>query len=155
MGASGLGALMGATFLANLKNTSLLQRIVPLSTLAFALALTAFSISTFTWLSMGLMIITGLGMMLQTATTNTIIQTVVDDDKRGRVLSFYTMAAMGITPFGSLLAGASANYMGPSLTLLIGSITCALGAIWFIYKNPLVEKKITYFQKPPITLEPE
>jgi MFS family permease len=154
MGASGLGALIGATYLANLKKTSHFQYIVPLSTLAFALSLIAFSISTLTWLSTGLLIITGLGMMLQTASTNTIIQTMVDDDKRGRVLSFYTMAAMGITPFGSLLAGASASYMGPSLTLFIGSLICAMGALWFIYKQPLMKKEMNLLKEPTLTRDP-
>jgi MFS family permease len=86
------------------------------------------------------MIIIGLGMMLQMASSNTILQTIVDDDKRGRVMSFYTMAFMGTAPFGSLLAGSLAKITGVSVTLLTGGIFCILGAIVFAYKLPGLSK---------------
>jgi MFS family permease len=74
--------------------------------------------------------------MLQMASSNTIIQTIVDDDKRGRVMSFYTMAFMGTAPFGSLLAGALAKTIGVSYTILTGGIFCVIGALFFAYKLP-------------------
>jgi len=74
--------------------------------------------------------------------SNTILQTIVDDDKRGRVMSFYTMAFMGTAPFGSLLAGALASKVGAPNTLLIGGIACILGALVFMRKLPVIRKSI-------------
>ena len=88
------------------------------------------------------MVIVGLGMMLQMASSNTILQTIVDDDKRGRVMSFYTMAFMGTAPFGSILAGGLAKIIGVSDTILIGGISCILGALIFAYKLPELNKMI-------------
>jgi MFS family permease len=82
------------------------------------------------------MAVTGFGMIMQMTSSNTILQTVVDDDKRGRVMSFYTMAFMGTAPFGSLMAGASANYIGAPNTLIIGGICCIIGALFFARKLP-------------------
>jgi predicted MFS family arabinose efflux permease len=77
------------------------------------------------------MVVTGLGFMVQMAVSNTVLQTIVDEDKRGRVMSFYTMAFMGTAPFGSLLAGSVADRIGTPHTLLCGGIGCILGALWF------------------------
>ena len=74
--------------------------------------------------------------MLQTASSNTILQTITDDDKRGRVMSFYTMAIMGTAPFGSLLAGFLAKSIGTSETILVGGLTCVAGALIFLKKLP-------------------
>ena len=105
MAAAGIGALTGSIYLASRKNVRGLVRIIPLSTATFGIGLIAFSLSRLLWLSLPLMFITGLGMITQMAACNTIIQTIVDDDKRGRVMSFYVMAFIGTAPFGSLLAG--------------------------------------------------
>ena len=105
MGASGVGALMGGIYLASRRNVLGLEKIIPLSASVFGLGLITFSLSRVFLLSSILMVVTGLGMMLQMASSNTIIQTVVDDDKRGRVMSLYTMAFMGSAPFGSFIAG--------------------------------------------------
>jgi MFS family permease len=142
MGASGLGALTGALYLASRKNVLGLTRIIPISAIVFGLSLVAFSMSRFFMLSLGLMVIAGLGMMLQMASSNTIIQTLVDDDKRGRVMSFYTMAFMGTTPFGSFLAGWLAKTMGAPNTVLIGGVSCILGALLFLRKLPELKKII-------------
>jgi len=80
--------------------------------------------------------VTGLGFMVQMATSNTLIQTIVDEDKRGRVMSFYTMAFMGTAPFGSLLAGFLADRIGAPHTLLIGGIGCILAGGWFYAALP-------------------
>jgi MFS family permease len=109
VGASGVGALIAALYLASKKNVLGLFRNIPLTAVIFGFGLITFSLSRFYWLSLVLMVIAGFGMMLQMASSNTILQTVVDDDKRGRVMSFYTMAFMGTAPFGSLLAGGLAH----------------------------------------------
>ena len=69
--------------------------------------------------------------MQQMAASNTIIQTIVDEDKRGRVMSFYTVAFVGMAPFGSLLAGAMAHAMGAPRTVMVSGVCCMAGAIWF------------------------
>jgi len=136
MGASGLGALSGALYLASRKNTMGLVKVIPMAACLFGLGLITFSFSRFFLLSLVLMVITGLGMMLQMASSNTIIQTIVDDDKRGRVMSFYTMAFMGTAPFGSLLAGLLASKIGAPHTIMIGGAACIAGAIIFARKLP-------------------
>jgi MFS family permease len=142
MGASGLGALSGALYLASRKNALGLIKIIPLAAGLFGSGLIAFSFSRVFLLSLALMVIIGLGMMLQMASSNTILQTIVDDDKRGRVMSFYTMAFMGTAPFGSLLAGSLAKITGVSVTILSGGIFCILGAVVFAYKLPGLSKII-------------
>jgi MFS family permease len=98
---------------------------------AFGAGLIAFSFSRVLWLSLVLMVVTGLGFMVQMAASNTVLQTIVEEDKRGRVMSFYTMAFMGTAPFGSLLAGGMANRYGAPLTLMFGGFGCIAGALWF------------------------
>ncbi len=142
MGASGLGALTGALYLASRKNVLGLGKIIPLAAGLFGIGLISFSLSRFFWLSMILMIMTGLGMMLQMASSNTILQTIVDDDKRGRVMSFYTMAFMGTAPFGSFLAGTLAKTIGAQYATLIGGISCITGAIIFARKLPEIRNAI-------------
>ena len=75
-------------------------------------------------------------MMMQTAASNTIIQTITDDDKRGRVMSFYTMAIMGTAPFGSLMAGGLAKGIGTPGTIFIGGLASMIGALFFLRKLP-------------------
>jgi len=142
MGASGLGALTGALYLASRKSVLGLGKIIPLAAGIFGFGLITFSLSRYFLLSLILMIITGLGMMLEMASSNTLLQTIVDDDKRGRVMSFYTMAFMGTAPFGSLLAGWLANIIGTPNTILVGGISCILGALIFTRKLPELRKMI-------------
>ncbi|MBE3127799.1 MAG: MFS transporter [Candidatus Atribacteria bacterium] len=142
MGASGVGALMGAIYLASRRSVLGLGKIISLSAGIFGIGLVTFSLSRLFLLSLILMIITGLGMMLQMASSNTILQTIVDDDKRGRVMSFYTMAFMGTAPFGSLLAGGLASYLGAPNTLIIGGIFCVLGALIFASKLTGLKKLV-------------
>lgn len=142
MGASGIGALLGALYLASRKNILGLGKIVPLSTAIFGSGLIVFSLSRSLWLSLILMLIVGFGMILQMSSSNTILQTIVDDDKRGRVMSFYTMAFMGTVPFGSLLTGTLASSLGVINTLIIGGATCILGATLFAIKLPELKKMI-------------
>ena len=142
IGASGLGALTGALYLASRRNALGLFRIIPLASGIFGLGLIALSFSKLFLLSLVLMVIVGLGMMLQMASSNTILQTITDDDKRGRVMSFYTMAFMGTAPFGSILAGWLAKMIGVSNTILIGGISIIAGAAVFAYKLPKLNKMV-------------
>ncbi|HPR63368.1 MAG TPA: MFS transporter [Thermoanaerobaculia bacterium] len=132
MGSSGVGALVGALYLASRKSVLGLGRLVPLASGIFGLGLIAFSFSRFLPLSLVLMVITGFGMMVQMASSNIILQTIVDDEKRGRVMSFFAMAFMGTVPFGSFLAGSLASAIGAPFTLLIGGICCIVGAWIFM-----------------------
>jgi MFS family permease len=131
MAATGTGAVTGALTLAARRTVLGLGRFIPIAAGVFGAGLVAFSLSRWIWLSLILMFITGIGFMVQMAVSNTLIQTIVDEDKRGRVMSFYTMAFMGTAPFGSLLAGTVAEKIGAPNTLLIGGIGCIIGALWF------------------------
>jgi MFS family permease len=142
MAASGVGALTGALFLAARKTVLGLGKFIPMMAGAFGAGLIAFSFSRALWLSLLLMFVTGLGFMAQMAVSNTLLQTIVEEDKRGRVMSFYTAAVMGTTPFGSLLAGAVAARIGAPHTLLIGGICCVVGAIWFAKTLPSLRRDV-------------
>lgn len=142
MGASGIGALMAAIYMASRKSVLGLVKIVPRFAAFFGVGLIAFSQSNIFLLSLALMLVIGAGMIMQMTSSNTILQTIVDDDKRGRVMSFYTMAFMGTAPFGSLLAGYLASIIGAPNTLVIGGVSCILGAIVFARKLPDIRKTI-------------
>jgi len=142
MGASGLGALTGAIYLASRQNVVGLERLIPKAAGIFGMGLISISISHNFYLSMVLLVIAGFGMMLGLASCNTILQTIVDDDKRGRVMSIYTMAFMGAAPFGALIAGGLATLWGVPVTLTMGGISCILGAIIFASKLPNLYKLI-------------
>jgi MFS family permease len=131
MGASGVGALAGAMFLATRKNVLGLGRLVPLAAAGFGTGLIALGLSRHLGLSLILMLLVGCAMMVQMAASNTILQTIVQDDKRGRVMSFYSMAFLGMAPFGSLLAGGLAHHIGAPRTVMISGIVCIAGAAWF------------------------
>jgi MFS family permease len=136
MGAAGFGALMGALFLASRRSVLKLGRIVPASAMLFGAGLLGLSLSRVFPVSLVLMIFIGLGMMMQTAASNTILQTITDDDKRGRVMGFYSMAIMGTAPFGSLIAGGLAKVIGTPGTIFIGGFATILGALFFLRKLP-------------------
>jgi MFS family permease len=142
MAASGVGALMGAMFLAARKTVLGLGKFIPLMAAAFGCGLIAFSFSRRLWLSLALMVVTGLGFMVQMAASNTVLQTIVEEDKRGRVMSFYTMAFMGTAPFGSLLAGSVAERIGAPYTLMFGGLGCILGALWFASTLPALRRAV-------------
>jgi MFS family permease len=141
-GAVGCGAFIGAVYLASRKSVLGLGRWIAIATSIFSLGLLFFSFSRNIYLSVGLMLFTGFGMMMQMASTNTLLQTLVDDDKRGRVMSLYVMAFMGTAPFGSIMAGSLASTIGAPYTVLSSGIICLIGAILF-YKNlPSLRKHI-------------
>jgi MFS family permease len=136
MAASGVGALVGAMLLAARRSVLGLGKYIPITAAIFGAGLVAFSYSRVLWLSLLLMVVTGLGFMVQMAASNTVLQTIVEEDKRGRVMSFYTMAFMGTAPFGSLLAGAVADRIGAPHTLVWSGVGCVVGALWFATALP-------------------
>jgi MFS family permease len=137
MGAMGVGALASALSLAVRRNVRGLIRMIPVAAGVFGLGLIGFGLSSTFWLSMAMVLVAGAGMMQGMAASNTIIQTLVDEDKRGRVMSYYTMAFMGMAPFGSLLAGTMAHAI-PSTPLWIFSKTMLAGAQWTVIINGVV-----------------
>jgi MFS family permease len=142
MGAVGIGALVPAISLALRKTVLGLGRMIPISTACLGVGLILFGMSRLLWLSLLLMLFCGFGMMQQMAASNTIIQTIVEDDKRGRVMSFYAVAFVGMAPFGSLLAGISAHAIGAPLTVMLSGACCVAGAIWFATQVRMIRKLI-------------
>jgi MFS family permease len=142
MGAAGIGALCGSIYMASRKSVIGLSKIIALAAAIFGFGLCVFSLSNFFLLSLGLMLIVGLGFTLQMASCNTLLQTIVDDDKRGRVMSLYAMAFMGTAPFGSYFAGFMASIIGAPYTLLFGGVSCIIGAIVFARKLPKIKMLI-------------
>jgi MFS family permease len=142
MAASGLGALCGALSLAARRTVLGLGRAIPAAAAAFGAGLMALSLSRSFWLSLLVMPVIGAGMMVQMASSNTILQTIVDEEKRGRVMSFYAMAFVGMAPFGSLAAGAAAQRFGTPLTLRVGGAVCVLGAIAFLTRLPTLRRAV-------------
>lgn len=88
------------------------------------------------------MLFIGYGQMVQMAACNTILQTIIDDDKRGRVMSFYTMSFMGMTPFGSIFSGSLADKIGAPATIVIGGIACLAGSALFLSRLPALKEII-------------
>jgi MFS family permease len=132
MGATGIGALCGAlTLAAKTGGVKGLGRWVTLSCAALGISLCCFSFSTIFWLSVALLLPVGYAMMLQMACSNTLIQTMVPDQLRGRVMSLYSMMFMGMAPFGAFFGGALAHRIGAPITVAVGGVACVLGAIWF------------------------
>jgi MFS family permease len=131
MAATGVGAIIGAWFLAPRRNAAGLETVIAVAAGTFGMGLVLLAQSRALWLALLLLVLTGFGMMVQSASNNTMLQTIVDDDKRGRVMSFYNMAFMGVTPFGSLLGGALADRIGTPGTLMACGVACALAALLF------------------------
>ena len=142
MAAVGVGALAGTVYLASMKRAIMLGNLLPVSVGVFGIGIIAFSFSHNIGFSLLLLVISGFGIMVQMAASNTILQTIVDDDKRGRVMSFYTMAFMGMAPLGSLLAGAMAVRLGASNTLIISGSCCVIASVVFVSKIPSLKKML-------------
>jgi MFS family permease len=139
-GATGVGAIAGSIYLASRKSVLGLGRIIVISSNLFGIGLIGFSLSRLFWLSLLMMLLTGFGMMVEMASSNTVLQTIVEEDKRGRIMGFYTMAFMGMVPFGSLLAGTLANNIGAPNTVMIGGVACILGSVLFAKKLPSLRR---------------
>lgn len=136
MTSSGCGALLGALWLAQRKSVIGLGRVISIASGLFGAGLIAFSFTHSLWLAMPCLVVAGFGFVTQLAASNTVIQTIVDDEKRGRVMSFYMMAFLGTAPFGSLLAGSLSSRIGAANTLLLGGTCCIAGALWFARALP-------------------
>ena len=142
LGATGVGALIGALRLAARKSVLGLGRLIPMTAAGFGAALIAFAASRHLWLSLLLLVVTGFCFMQQMASSNTILQTIAEDKKRGRVMSFYSMAFQGMAPFGSLIAGVSASRIGAPYTLMIGGTVCICGAAVFAWQLPALRQMV-------------
>jgi len=163
MGALGVGALISALSLVLRKSVRGLLKMIPISAAVFGIGLVSFGLSHVQWLSMLLMLVTGFGMMQGMTASNTIIQTLVPEDRRGRVMSYYTVAFVGMAPFGSLLAGALGHTIGSPRTVMVSGVACILGAMWFWTRLKAIRKEMrpVYEQlgivqpKIPVTVEEE
>lgn len=129
--AAGLGALLGTLYLASRSTVRGLGRVIASATVVFGAGLIAFSFSRDVLLSAGLLMVTGFGVVVATASINTILQTLVEEGMRGRIMSLYTMAFIGLAPVGSLLGGALAVRIGAPVTVLLGGATSILVGAWF------------------------
>ena len=136
MSATGVGALSGALFLAARETVRGLSKVISASALLFGASLIVFGLSRVLWLALVSLAFAGFGMMVLMAASNTFLQTVADDDKRGRIVSMYTMAYIGLTPFGSLLAGAFAQRVTAPITIALGGVTVMVAAGLFAHQIP-------------------
>ena len=136
MGATGVGALISGLSLVLRKSVRGLVRMIPMAAAIFGAGLVGFGLSRALWLSMALQLVVGFGMMQGLTCSNTIIQTIVPEDRRGRVMSYYTVAFVGMAPFGSLLAGWLAHAIGAQATVIVSGVACLAGALWFWGQMP-------------------
>ena len=140
MGALGVGALTSALSLVLRKSVRGLLKMIPIAAAVFGTGLIAFGLSHVLWLSLLLMLFTGFGMMQGLTASNTIIQTLVPEDKRGRVMSYYTVAFVGMAPFGSLMAGGLAHAIGAPHTVIFSGVACIAGSLWFWSRIKVIRK---------------
>jgi MFS family permease len=136
MGAAGVGALCGAVSLAVRSRIQGLGRLAGYSSAGFAVSLILFSMSRSFWLSVSLLVPAGFFLMVQTASSNTLIQSMVPDELRGRIMAVYSMMFMGMAPFGALFAGLLAERLGAPLTVATGAIGCIAGSVVFLSRLP-------------------
>ena len=157
MGAAGIGALISALSLVIRKSVRGLLKMIPIAAVMFGAGLICFGLSRALWLSILLMVIVGFGMMQGMTASNTIIQTLVPEDKRGRVMSYYTAAFVGMAPFGSLLAGTLAHWIGAPHTVMLTGTCCILGGAWFWSRRRDIGKEMRpiYIQLGLVKAPPE
>jgi len=142
MASTGLGAIVGALFLASRKTVLGLERLIVLSSLLFGTGIILFAISKSVLLSAVILTVTGFGMMVQMVGSNTIVQTILDEDMRGRVMSFFAVSFAGTMPFGSLYAGSVASTIGAPMTLVISGFVCVAAALLFYRRLPAMQEVI-------------
>ena len=123
-----VGALVGAGYLASRRSAAGLEKVIPIVAATFGAGLVLLSFTRTWWQAMPLLVLTGFGMMTNMASSNSVLQTICDDDKRGRVMSFYTMAFMGTVPIGQLLAGSIARWLSLPSMLMLSGLCCVIGA---------------------------
>src|SRR5262249_4314085 len=134
LGASGVGAFAGTMYLASRRSVLGLGRVIAACNALLGCGMMAFAASRQLALSIPILFATGGSMVVQMAACNTVLQTLVDDDKRGRVMAIFSMCFMGITPFGSILAGYVGSWLGPARTLAIAGAVCLVGGAAFAVK---------------------
>lgn len=142
MAASGVGAVAGGIYLSLRKSVVGLGKVIAFAPMISGLGIMIFALSKVLWLSCLMSAIIGLGSILLISSSNTFIQTIVDDDKRGRVMSFFTMSFLGMVPFGNLFAGFFADSIGAPNTLIIGGIFCIIGSLLFIRQLPRLRQLV-------------
>ena len=142
VGAAGMGAVFGTLLLAARRNVRGLVRFIVAAALVAGIALIALSWSRLLVLSLALMVAIGFGILVISVSVNMILQTIVDDDKRGRVMSLYTTAFLGVVPFGGLIAGVLADRIGATNTVLAGGIACVLAALYMARQLPLIRSHV-------------
>jgi len=140
--ASGLGALCGALYLASRQTAAGLGLAIVRATAIGGMSLIFFSFSTNLWLSLFFLMTGGFGLMVQMASCNTVLQTIVDDDKRGRVMSFYSMAFLGMAPLGSMLISMLAHRFGAPVATMLGGFVCLAAALMFAAERPMLKKLV-------------
>jgi MFS family permease len=160
MASAGLGALTGAVTLAMRRSVLGLGRVIVWSSSVFGAGLIVFGLSHALPLSLFAVALAGFGMMRHMASSNTILQTIVEEDKRGRVMAYYSMAFQGLAPFGSLAAGAIASRIGAPWTIVTGGALCLAGAAWFAARLPEIRRVIRPIYRelgilPPLHSAPE
>lgn len=142
MGAAGAGALVSAFSLVLRRSVRGLTKMIPTAAIIFGVGLFCFGLSRWLWLSLVLMLFVGFGMLQGMTVSNTIIQTLVPEDRRGRVMSYYTAAFMGMAPFGSLLAGSLAHWIGAPRTVMFTGSCCIAGGLWFWSRLPAIRREM-------------
>jgi len=142
VGAAGLGGLAGTVYLASRVSVRGLVSVVMYAILCAGTALALLSWSSRMWLALPLLVVIGFCILVTSVSVNMILQTIVDDDKRGRVMSLYTAAFLGISPFGALAAGAIADLIGVSATLALSGVACAGGAVYLAARRPQIRAHI-------------
>jgi MFS family permease len=142
MTASGVGAVVGGLWLASRPSVLGLGRVITVAAGVFGVALVLFAFSRNQWLSMALLGVVGGAMLIQMAASNTVLQTIVDENKRGRIMSIYTMAFFGMVPFGSLLGGVLSEAIGAPLTIAAGGVLTLLAGLVFWRKLPELRRQV-------------
>jgi MFS family permease len=157
MSAAGVGALISSLSLALRKSVRGLSKMLPIAAAIFGAGLVLFGMSRLLWLSLLLMVVVGFGMMQGLTVSNTIIQTLVPEDKRGRVMSYYMAAFVATAPFGSLLAGELAQWIGAPRTVMLTGTFCIAGAAWFWTQLRAIRKEMRpiYIQLGIVPAPPE
>ena len=142
IGAAGLGAVSGTLYLATRSSVRGLVRLLTYAALAAGISLALVAHVKIVWLAIPLLAITGFGILATSVSVNMIVQTIVDDDKRGRVMALYTASFMGMAPFGALMGGALADVLGVAATLTIAGTCCALGALMLASRHPQIRGEL-------------
>ncbi|BAU12570.1 major facilitator transporter [Leptolyngbya sp. NIES-3755] len=131
LAASGIGALVGGAYMSTRSTVVGLNQVIAIAPILAGIGLISFGLSRQVWLSIPAMMLIGFGTILQISASNTVLQTIVEDDKRGRIMSLFTMSFLGIAPFGQLLAGTLATAIGAPSTLMLNGMVCILAAMLF------------------------